>query len=169
MLPYRGAPQSVDVIRRSALDSQRSYELRSLAEAICSGLPSKDYVGEYLAFHNFVWSHCRYMRDPRTVELIRSPKQIAKTLWKGAVPSLDCDDMAGLLSAFTLSAGGQTDLVTVAFRNMFYNGKRQYSHVFARARDPRTGTFIVLDPVAGSVQAPGMLSRVVAYKIWPIA
>lgn len=166
--PYRGAPQSVSVIQKASLDSQRDYRLRELAEAVCSGLPSKDYLSEYLAIYNFVLAKTRYMRDPRTVELVRAPNVVAKTLWSGVTPSLDCDDMAALIAAMSLAVGGQTRVVTVAFKNMFHQGRRQYSHVFAQAKEPQSGQWITLDPVAADRTAP-MLRRVVAYKVWPIA
>ena len=166
--PYRGAPQTVGVIKKAALDSQRDLSVRNLAESICSGLPSKCYVGEYLALYNAVQHMTRYMRDPRTVELVRAPYVIARQMAAGQVPNLDCDDLTALLSALVLSVGGQVRIVTVAFRNMVHNGQRQYSHVFAEARDPKSGRWIVLDPVA-SHKTSEMLGRVVAAKIWPVA
>jgi hypothetical protein len=56
----------------------------------------------------------------------------------------------------------------VAFNDRFVNGTRQYGHVYIRVKEPRTGTWIVLDPVAAEGAAE-MLSRVKAYKIWPVA
>ena len=51
---------------------------------------------------------------------------------------------------------------------MFYKGKRQYSHVFAQAREPNTGRWITLDPVAAD-RTKSMLRRVKAAKVWPVA
>ena len=167
-LPYRGAPQTVAVIKTAALDSQRHYVTRQLAEAIAGDLPSKDYLSEYLAFYYFVLAHCRYMRDPRTVELVRAPFVVAKELLGGKTPSVDCDDMGALLCALVLSAGGECRVVTVAFRNAFYKGKRQYSHVFAQAKEPYSGVWITLDPVAAD-RTRQMIRRVKAAKIWPVA
>jgi hypothetical protein len=42
-----------------------------------------------------------------------------------------------------------------------------FTHVFARAQDPRTGIWWVLDPVAG-IKADPMLKRVQQYRIYPI-
>ena len=93
-LPYRGAPQTVGLIRESAHKAQQDVAVRQLAEAVCSGLPSKAYLDEYAALYRFVESRTRYMRDPRTVELVRSPSVVVQSLWAGQVPQLDCDDMA---------------------------------------------------------------------------
>lgn len=156
------------VIRRAALESQRFYPVRLLAEHACQKLRSKDYVSEILAVHNFVCARTRYMRDPRTVELVQAPYLVVEQIVAGEVPNNDCDDTAALEAALHLSTGCEVRIVTVAFRHMFYNGQRQYSHVFCQAREPRSGAWITCDPVAGT-DTDGMLRRVVAAKVWPVA
>ena len=165
---YRGAPQTIDVMRHAALDSQSNMAVRHLAEAACAGLDSKDYTSEYLALYNLVLQKCRYMRDPRTVELVRAPYLVAEEILRGGRPNLDCDDMSALLGALVLAVGGNVRYVTVAFRNAFYNGHRQYSHVFAQALEPRTGLWIVLDPVAAE-NTGDMMTRIRAAAVWPVA
>lgn len=159
---------TVEVIRDAALRSQDNYSVRLLAEAICNKLRSKDYVSEILAIYHYVWTHTRYMRDPKTTELVQAPYLVVEQLGQGIIPQLDCDDMAALLSALLLSVGCEVRVVTVAFRHMFYQGRRQFSHVFAQAREPHSNIWITCDPVAG-VDTQRMLKRTVAAKIWPIA
>lgn len=156
------------MIRDGALRAQRMPIVRGLAEEICRYLPSKDTVGEVLAIYYFVLDRTRYMRDPRTVELVRAPWVIARQIATGHIPSIDCDDMAALISALCIATGAETRVATVAFVNQFYNGDRQYSHVYAQAKEPRTGKWITLDPVAGN-RTGEMRGRVVAVKFWPIA
>jgi len=165
---YRGAPQTVAVMRRAALDSQSKLAVRQLAEAACSRLDSKDYTSEYLALYNLLLQTCRYMRDPRTVELVRAPYLVAQEILQGGRPSLDCDDLSAMLAALILSVGGSVRFVTVAFRNAFFNGVRQYSHVFAQALEPRSGLWIVLDPVAAE-KTKDMMERIRAAAVWPVA
>jgi hypothetical protein len=150
------------------LESQGNALVRQMAEDICQGLRSKDYLSEILAIHNFVWSRTRYMRDPKTVELIRAPYVVCAQIARGETPNLDCDDMAALIGALCLAVGCEVRVVTVAFRHMFYQKERQYSHVFCEAREPKTGAWIVCDPVAG-LDATKMLRRVVAFKVWQVA
>lgn len=166
--PYRGAPQTVALIKQEALRAQNNYDVRELTEAVCAGLPSKDYAGEAVAIYHFVLGHTRYMRDPRTVELVRSPDRVARALKKGQTPSLDCDDMTALICAMCLSAGHNCRIVTVAFRDMFHRGERQYSHVFAQSREPYSKVWITIDPVAAD-KTSDMLRRVKAAKVWPVA
>ncbi len=164
---YRGAPQTVGVMGKAALESQGNIAIRRLAEEICQQVASKDYGSEYLAIYYFVLGHTRYMRDPRTVELVKAPYIVATDILAGKTPSLDCDDLAALIAALILAVGGEPEFVTVAFRNQFYNGERQYSHVFCRCREPRTMKYVVLDPVSAE-KTKEMLSRVVAAKVYPV-
>lgn len=179
--PFKGAPHTVAHIKRLALKAQGYYPLRLLVEDIVGRLGSKDYLSEILAVYYWVLAHTRYANDPRTVELVRSPREVlarlertvtelrgsfaGKTAWK---PSLDCDDLTAMYVAMFLALGREVRIVTVAFRDAFYAGKRQYGHVYVQVREPRTGQWIVLDPVAAE-DTGDMLRRVVAVKIWPIA
>jgi hypothetical protein len=188
MEPFRGAPHTVEHIKRVALESQAHYPLRLLAEDIVGRVGPKDYLSEILAVYYWVCANVRYANDPRTVELVRSPREVTeraaqmqarlqtnvdqlrsvgtgKYSWK---PSLDCDDITALLAGLFLSLGREVRIVTVAFRNAFYGGQRQYQHVYLQAREPRTMQWIVLDPVAAEATNE-MLRRVKAVKIWSIA
>lgn len=165
---YRGAPQTIDVMRKAALSSQNKLVVRQLAEEICSQIDSKDYVSEYLAIYNFILQRTRYMRDPRTVELVKAPYVVAEEILAKGRPNLDCDDLAATLGALILSIGGSVRYVTVAFGDVFHDGKRQYSHVFVQAREPRTGLWIILDPVAAE-RTQQMIDRVTAAAVWPVA
>lgn len=164
---YRGAPQTVDVMRRAALEAQFTMPVREFCEEVCSGLQSKDYLSEYLAIYHSVLQRCRYMRDPRTVELVRAPYVVARELLHGGVPCLDCDDEAAFICACVLAVGGTPRITTVAFRDMFYNGQRQYSHVYCEAFEPKSRQWIVLDPVAAE-RTKQMLKDVRAAKTWAV-
>lgn len=182
--PFQGAPHTVSHIRKLAIQCQRHYPLRLLAEEIVGRLDSKDFLSEILSVYYWVLGNTRYANDPRNVELVRSPREVlsrlqrvvadllpiaragsSATAWR---PSLDCDDLVCLICGLFLCLGRQVQIVTVAFHDQFVNGQRQYSHVYIRVREPRTGQWIVLDPVAAE-GASEMLKRVKAVKIWPVA
>lgn len=165
---YWGAPQTISVMAKSALEADKHFEVRRLVEAICEGLESKDYTSEYLACFHYVLQHTRYMRDPRRTELVRAPWILARQILAGQRPSIDCDDLACLLAAMMLALGAKVEFVTVAFSDAFYDGRRQFSHVFIRVLEPRSGVWIVLDPVAAE-KTSQMLARVKAYDTWPVA
>ena len=167
-LPYRGAPQTVAVIKKSAGEAQTKPVVRLLAEEVTKHLPSKDTVSEALSYYYLVLNRTRYMRDPRSVELVRAPWVVVNQIMAGHTPGLDCDDMTAFICGLAASSGAECRAVTVAFRNMFFKGRRQYSHVFAQIKEPRTRQWITLDPVAGD-KTNEMMSRVVAVKFWPVA
>lgn len=165
---YMGAPQTVRLMAKSAIEDSKHFETRKLAEACCEGLDSKDYTSEYLALYYMVLQRTRYMRDPKRVELVRAPWILSGLIIQGHRPSTDCDDVSTWLAAACMSVGGKVDIITVAFADMFYEGERQYSHVFIGVTEPRSKTRIILDPVAAENTAQ-MLRRVKAAKVWPIA
>lgn len=167
-LDYRGAPQTIAVIKKSAIESQTKPVVRMLAEEVTKHLPSKDTVSEALAYYNLVLDRTRYMRDPRNIEYVRAPWVVVEQIMAGHTPGLDCDDMTALICALGTISGAECRAVTVAFKNMFYKGRRQYSHVFAQIREPRTGAWMTLDPVAGD-KTNEMKDRIVAAKFWPVA
>lgn len=165
---YLGAPQTVKLMAQSALEDCKHFETRKLCEAYCEKLDSKDYTSEYLALYYLLLQRTRYMRDPKRVELVRAPWITSGLILKGQRPSQDCDDCATWLCAAVMAVGGSVDIITAAFADMFYEGERQYSHVFIRAKDPRNRTSIILDPVAAE-NTSQMLRRIKAAKVWPIA
>ncbi len=166
-LDYRGAPQTIACIKDAAVKSQSKPSVRMLAEEVSKHLRSKDALSEALAFYNLVLQRTRYMRDPRSVEYVRAPWIVVEQILGGHRPGLDCDDMTALICGMAAITGAECRAVTVAFKNMFYQGRRQYSHVYAQIREPRTGLWIALVPVAGD-KFEEMKSRVVAAKFWPI-
>lgn len=168
-------------IRKLAVECQQHYPLRLLAEAIVGRIGSKDFLSEILAIYYWVLGNVRYANDPRNIELVRSPREVLErmqravealreradggtTKWK---PSLDCDDLTCLLVGLFLILGREVQIVTVAFNDSMVRGARQYGHVYIRVREPRTSTWIVLDPVAAE-SAAEMLGRVKFAKIWPV-
>lgn len=166
--PFRGAGQTVEIIIKAALEAQNHFEVRQLAEEIVRDLRAKDYLSEILAVYHFVLTRCRYTRDPRTVELVKSPHRIVMELLSGRRPMIDCDELTALLAALLLSLGCSVRIVTVAFKDMKYKGQRQYSHVFTQALEPKSGKWITVDPVAGA-KTDRMHRRVKFAKIYVVA
>ncbi len=64
------------------------------------------------------------------------------------------------MGALCRQLGRDVEIVIVGF-----GAPGHYSHVFVRVKEPKSGKWIVLDPVAGTDEA-SMLSRVTTYKIY---
>lgn len=165
---FAGAPTTVALIVRYIRESQRDPAVRLFAETIIQNLSSKDYLSEILAVHNALLRYVRYSNDPRTVELVKRPEMVVKQIAAGQKPSLDCDDLVALGGALQLALGREVRAVTAAFHDSFHAGQRQYSHIYLQVREPRSNTWITLDPVAAE-ETGTMLRKIRALKIWPIA
>jgi hypothetical protein len=154
-IPFPTTPETVHWMAHFARTGAKDQRVRGLAEQIVRGITPKDYLAEALAVGRWVEVHVRYLRDTTSVELVQHP---AHTIEAGAG---DCDDMATLIGALLLSIGHKVAFVTVAFAN------GQWSHVFAQIYDPKSGQWVVIDPVA-QPDVKGMLRRVRKYRIYPV-
>ena len=130
-------------IRRSAEDAVRLVQ-------------PKNYLSEALATGKWVETNIRYTKDPKRIERLAHPTILLERRFG------DCDEVSCLIAAQLLSLGHSADYVTVAFP-----GDADYSHVFARYLDSRTGQAVVLDPVAGAATAQ-MLRRVKRFRRYAI-
>jgi hypothetical protein len=70
----------------------------------------------------------------------------------------NCDDVATFIGALCRQLGREVEFVVVGF-----GAPGNYSHVFTRVKEPKTGQWIVCDPVAGTDEA-GMLRKVKTWK-----
>ena len=66
-----------------------------------------------------------------------------------------------------MAMGGTCRYATGAFRNIYVGGRRQYSHVWWEAFEPRSAQWILLDPVAAE-RTNKMLRELVAVEYWVI-
>ncbi len=165
---FKGAESTVPTIIKLALEAQNDLSIRELAEKICSGLDEKDYLSEAVAIYNFVKTNVRYMRDPRTKELIKKPTVLVKQLLAGTQPQADCDETSCLIAALLLATGASCRLVTVAFQDLRHAGEQQYTHIFTQAFEPRSKTWVTVDTVAAD-KSLKMLRQVKFAKVWNIA
>lgn len=134
--------------------------VRSVTEQVIGELWPKDYVGEVVAICNWVAEHVRYTNDPMHVELLKDPQRLVEEILSKGYARGDCDDIACLIATMALQVGRHAQLVVAGFGK-----KGEYSHVFTRVEAPKSGKWIVCDPVAGSDVA-GMLQRVTTYEVW---
>lgn len=139
---------------------EQSMLVRTLTEEAVGQIWPKDYLGEILAINAWVSERVHYINDPLHVELLKDPQRICEEIAAKGFARGDCDDIAVLMATMCLQVGRDAQFVVAGFGK-----KGSYSHVFARVKDPRSGQWVVLDPVAGSNVA-SMLRRVTTYQIW---
>jgi len=177
--PYRGTDHTVAVMIQlakglvdpramvqGALQGERSIKFRRHTEQIINNLRPKDYTSEIIAISRWWGNAGRYTRDPLHVELIRSPDRLLSDALAGRA-ALDCDDLALAIATSCLTIGARAQFVTVGFRPRLPGQPKIHTHVFARAQDPKSKVWWVLDPVAGR-KTGSMLQRVKQYTIFEV-
>jgi len=177
--PYRGTDHTVAVMInlakglvdprvmvQNALQGERSISFRRHTEQIINNVRPKDYSSECIAISRWWGNATRYTRDPLHVELIRSPDRILADALAGRA-ACDCDDIALAIATSCLTIGARGQFVTCGFKPQLAGEPKIHTHVFARAQDPRTKQWWVLDPVAGR-RTGNMLRRIKQYTIFEI-
>jgi hypothetical protein len=139
---------------------ERSLVVRSLTEKAIGQVFPKDYQGEIMAIGYFVHSFVYYLNDPLHVELLKDPTRLAEEIIQKGYARGDCDDIACLTATMALQVGRVSQFVVAGFGEPM-----NFSHVFCRVKEPKSGKWLVCDPVAGA-DVSGMLSRITTYQIW---
>jgi hypothetical protein len=151
---------------QNALQGERSIRFRRHTEQIINNLRPKDYTSEIIAISRWWGNAGRYTRDPLHVELVRSPDRLLSDALAGRA-ALDCDDLALAIATSCLTIGARAQFVTVGFQPRMPGQPKVHTHVFARAQDPKSKVWWVLDPVAGR-KTGDMLRRVKQYTIFEV-
>lgn len=161
---FYGAPSTLNLMREHAWGEhgEHSVLVRMVLEDIVRELRGKDYLGEILAVRNFTTQRLRYVNDPLHVEYVKTPQRLCEEILQYGVALADCDEMAQLIGTFALQLGREAEFVVVGFGE-----PGDYSHVFARVKEPKSGKWIVCDPVAGTDERT-MLNRVTTYEMWSL-
>ena len=136
---------------------EQSMLVRTVTEEVVRGLQPKDYLGEILAIRYWVTEHIRYVNDPLHVEVVKDPQRIVEEILANGQAAEDCDGIALLIAVMCLLVGRVVEFVVAGFGESGH-----YTHVFVRVLEPRSGKWIVCDPVAGSDER-GMLDRVTTF------
>jgi hypothetical protein len=130
---------------------EQSPVVRQYTEEIVRDVWPKDYLGEILAVRNSFLQQSpkrpgrlfRYMNDPRHVEWIKDPQRMAEEIDQYGSTVCDCEEIALMAAVMGLQLGREVELVALGF------SPRQLTHVGARIKEPKSNTWIWVDPVAG--------------------
>jgi len=161
---FSGAPDTLRAMVSASLGprGEKSLIVRGLAERITNRLQPKDYLGEILAIRHWVARYVRYVNDPLHVELIKDPQRLTEECEAYGLTSADCDEIACFIATLALQIGRVAEFVVAGF-----GAPGHYSHVFARVLEPKSGMWIVCDPVAGTNERQ-MLERITTFQRWSL-
>lgn len=145
---FHGTDDTISLMIRYARgpEGEQNALVRQWAETLVRLLRPKDYLGEILAIRHWCTGpHLRYTNDARHVEQVKSPFRVLTEVQTYKVSLLDCDDFATLIATLGMCLGREARFTMVGF-----GGADQYTHVFACLKEPRSGEWIICDPVAGT-------------------
>ena len=151
---FRGPKDTLDAMARIAHGprGEKSLLVRQFTEAITRDVFPKDYLGEILAIRNCFLQPSptrpnvplfRYMNDPRHVEWIKDPQRMIEEIQEHGSTTVDCDEVALCAAVMGMQCGREEEFVALGYK------PRQLTHVGARIKEPKSGKWIWVDPVAG--------------------
>jgi hypothetical protein len=83
------------------------------------------------------------MNDPRHVEWIKDPQRQVEEIHDKGTTTVDCDEIALMAATMALQLGREAEFVALGFE------PGALTHVGARVREPKSNSWIWVDPVAG--------------------
>lgn len=153
MGPFKGPKDTLRAMARIALGArgEQSHVVRQYTEGVMRDLWPKDYLGEIIAIRNSFLQQSptrpgrmwRYMNDPRHVEWIKDPQRMVEEVHQYGSTVVDCDELALMGATMALQLGREVEFVAVGF------APRALTHVGFRVKEPKSGRWIWVDPVAG--------------------
>lgn len=162
--PFSGPADTVRTMIAAIVGTrgEQSTLVRSVKDHIIREVQPKDYLSEILAVRHFVHEKCKYSNDALGVEQVQDAERLCDQIVKYGKVVGDCDDCAVLMATLCRQLGREVEIIIVGFGR-----PGSYSHVFVRVKEPKSGKWIILDPVAGTDEA-SMLRRVTTYQIWKL-
>lgn len=150
---FTGPRHTLEAMASAALGprGEQSIIVRQFTEEVLRYLEPKDYLGEILAIRNVFLQRnpktsaalFRYVNDPTHVELVKDPeRQVTEILERGST-LVDCDDITCMAGTMALVVGREVEWIALGFQ------PGSLSHVGCRVREPKSGQWIWVDPVAG--------------------
>jgi len=152
--PFRGPRETLRLMAGHALGEygERSVIVRKFTEYVVGEIWPKDYAGEIGAVRNCLvapsptkpWVPLlRYTNDNLHTEWVKTPERMIREIMESGSCACDCDESACLAATMLLQIGRVCQFVAMGFQ------PGSLSHVAVRAKEPKSGQWILLDGVAG--------------------
>ena len=138
-----GISQTVYKIRDAVYYGVRTPRVRALAETIVSACVERDERQELDCLRKYVLDHYRYLRDPRGVDLIKSPEVVVDEIGRLSFFQGDCDDVTAFMSSLLMSIGFPVRLVVLE-----PVGKDSFKHVYLEAFMTKAQEWLAIDCTA---------------------
>ena len=127
---WAGTDRTIKAMEDMVLKGRMDETVIFAASQVLRKVDPKDYFGQVAALHEWVKANIHYVRDPNSVELLRSPD------WTLYYRTGDCDDQAVLLSSLAQAVGFQTHFKAIKGDS---SHPKEFSHVYSQVLIPEKG------------------------------
>ncbi|HXT00353.1 MAG TPA: transglutaminase-like domain-containing protein [Elusimicrobiota bacterium] len=139
-----GITETVNAMVTAVKWSLQHYDLRARAELLIASCQERDELCEVRSIFKWVLAHFRYVRDPRFLEMFKSPEIVDQEISARGQFQGDCDDVSGYLAALLLSIGYPVKFVVI---NVVGQGD-DFRHIYMKVYLPRSKGWMALEATA---------------------
>lgn len=170
---FKGSSDTLATMERLATGQrgEQSFLVRQFAEQLTRYLAPKAYLAEIAALRNVCVQRSprdpnlpliRYANDPLHVEFIKDPQRLVEEINAYGSTTADCDEITCLIGAMALCLGREVAWLAMGFQ------PGSLSHVAALVKEPKSGQWILCDPVAGPDE-PLALRKLQNKQLWDLS
>lgn len=145
-----GSMQTLQRMREVVNKSLTDPFVIETARRIVAAYPARDYDGHARAVRDYLDEHLQFVRDPRGVEMLSTPRYLLTQIARRYIVQGDCDDAAILGAALAKAVGLKARLVAVGF----FRKDAPLSHVYAVVQGRRWHSLDTTRPARLQVEPP---------------
>ncbi len=124
--------------------SLNNYDIRKRAEFLIASCPERDEKCEVTSIFNWVLRHYRYVKDPKFLEMFKSPEIADQEINFTGTLQGDCDDVSAYLVALCMSIGYNARFVVIAIQGQ----DDEFRHIYPQIFLPRSRRWFTLEATA---------------------
>jgi hypothetical protein len=145
-----GSMQTLQKMRAVINQSLTDPLVIETARKLVAAVPARDYDAQARAVRDFLVEHFQFVRDPRGVEMLATPRYLLTQVARRYMVQGDCDDAAILGGALAKAIGLRVKLIALGF----FRKDAPLSHVYAIIYGRRWLSLDTTRPVRMTVEPP---------------
>lgn len=145
-----GSMQTLQKMRSVINQSLTDPFVIEAARRLVASLPARDYDAQARAIRGFLTERFQFVRDPRGVEMLATPRYLLTQVARRYMVQGDCDDAAILGGALAKAIGLRVRLIAVGF----FRKDAPLSHVYAIVHGRRWWDLDTTRPARMLVEPP---------------
>ncbi len=146
----QGSRDTLNAMRRVINAALTDPLVLQTARRIVGVFPSRDYDAHALAVKSYLQEHFQFVRDPRGVEMLSTPRYLLTEISRRYIVQGDCDDAAILGAALAKAIGLRARLTALSF----FTRATPFSHVYTVIKGRRWWSLDITRPARMAVEPP---------------